>query len=167
MRNQPRSSGGRVVVAACVAVLCAGLLAPLARAATLSLESEAWARRGHPTTLVARDDDAPLPGVDVYVTYAPGSEVSERALLGRTDDAGRVGWTPARGGVVTVEAWRPHEVDPDEGCAERPGDDGELAVRAQLQVRYPSPPGGALAMLTIAGTILLGGLFLSVRYARA
>ena len=85
-------------------------------------------------------------GWAVYVEYFPNSKVMRDDTLGVTGPSGVVTWTPDFAGIVAVKALHPRS--PQQGSEE---------LHANVSVRFPGVPAGAVLVFFIAGTILLGG----------
>lgn len=106
------------------------------------LPASPYPLRGEPTELtVAAADGRPLPGVSVRALYRPNSETAHTEELGTTGDDGRLAWTPADAGVVTLATH---------------GDAGAVA-QARVSVRYGSFPLLGLLVMLAAALLLFGG----------
>ena len=103
------------------------------------------------TVRVTRDGEAAA-GAAVKATYRPGSRVSHTEALGRTDDQGRLGWTPTDAGIVTLQADLPAD-----GAAPA------ATVSRNLSVHFQGVPWSGVLIMILAGTILYGGVFLGFR----
>ena len=89
---------------------------------------------------------SPLAGARVTAVYRPNSSTTSTEHLAATDASGTVFWTPSAAGPVRLEAWPP-------GAAEG----SAAAVTHAVAVRYGSFPPSGLAIMVIAGALLLGG----------
>jgi len=110
--------------------------------AGVELESEP-ATVGEEATIVVTDDDGPVKGREVTATYYPGSAVKRLEKVGRTDDRGRVAWTPELAGLVELGA-------------------GEGNTKT-IGVRFDGMPTGALVIFLLASFLLVGGIVFGVR----
>jgi hypothetical protein len=76
----------------------------------------------------------------VSVTYRPGSSVSRTEDIGVTGEGGRVEWTPHLAGIATLNAtW-----------------DGGTST-TNVSVRFAHTPLGGVAIMLLAGLLLVGG----------
>jgi hypothetical protein len=134
----------------------------LATVAWLALAGGGAAQEAAPAFGVAVDDERPLIGQTVRVTvtaggaplagarvaavYRPNSETTSTEHLAPTDASGTAFWTPSAAGPVRLEAWPP-------GSAE----EAPAAATFAVAVRFGSFPPSGLAIMVIAGLLLLGG----------
>jgi hypothetical protein len=88
---------------------------------------------------LADEAGRPLAGVELTVTYRPGSRVSRSVSLGRTDARGEVTWTPEDAGLASLESA------------------GERPQSKAVSVRFDGVPWKGLAVMIVAGWLLVGG----------
>lgn len=88
----------------------------------------------------------PLRGARVSAVYRPNSSTTSTEHLAPTGADGTVFWTPSAAGPVNLQAWAP-------GAAE----DAPPAVVVAVAVRYGGFPPSGLAIMLLAGALLLGG----------
>lgn len=94
--------------------------------------------RGETATLtVTGEEDQPLAGKVVEITYRPNSETTSIETLSPTDPSGQVAWTPRDAGIVTLTV-------------------GDL-VSHNVAVRFGRFPSAGLAIMILAGMLLFGG----------
>jgi len=108
--------------------------------------------QGEPATVTVTNDltGAPLRAAAVTVVYRPGSKVSHAESLGTTDARGRIAWTPADAGIVTLTAIPP-------------GGEEVAPITSNLSVRFRGIPLRGLAVMVLAGIILYGGVIRGFR----
>lgn len=101
---------------------------------------------GERTELYIQDDTGgPVPGASVRATYRPGSSVEEISEIGITGKSGRVNWTPAIAGIVTLAAtWSTAAGD-------------TVTASANVSVKFRSTPAGGILIMLLAGLLLVGG----------
>jgi hypothetical protein len=115
-----------------------------------------------PAITLATDDERPVIGQTVRLTvlaggtplraarvsavYRPNSSTTSTEHLAPTDDAGTVFWTPSAAGPVNLQAWAPSVAE-----------EAAPAVVVAVAVRYGGFPPSGLAIMLLAGVLLLGG----------
>lgn len=142
----------------------AGWLAALVLAAALGppLAAQEAAEPAAPAVTVAADDErprigqtvrltlaaggTPLAGARVTAVYRPNSSTTSTEELAPADDTGTVFWTPTAAGPVSLRAWPPRG-----GLEEAP------AASLDVAVRYGGFPPSGLAIMLLAGALLVGG----------
>jgi hypothetical protein len=101
---------------------------------------------GETVRLTVLAGGTPLAGARVSAVYRPNSSTTSTEHLATTDAAGTVFWTPSAAGPVRLEA-RPPEA----------AEDAAPAASLAVAVRYGGFPLSGLAIMVIAGVLLLGG----------
>jgi len=87
----------------------------------------------------------------LHITYRPGSDVEDTKSFVSPPD-GVAEWTPAHAGLARLEAW----ITPAGG--------GETVAHEQMvSVRFGSTLTTGLFVMLVAGLILFGGAFVSIR----
>lgn len=149
-----RAAGRRAVRrwrSAALAVALAAALGAVAQPAaeapgvTLAAENER-PRIGDTVRLTVLAGGTPLAGARVAAVYRPNSSTTSTEHLAPTDAAGTVFWTPSAAGPVRLEA-RPTEA----------AEDAPPAASLAVAVRYGGFPVSGMAIMLIAGVLLLGG----------
>lgn len=85
----------------------------------------------------------------VLAEYHPGSQVAERVTVGRMSQDGSLIWYPRQTGLVRLEV--------------RDDKTGRVLARRDLGVGFHQRPVSGLAVLIVAGGILLGGIGIGLR----
>lgn len=124
------------------------LAAPVTRAAAAGRidTGDQYPVVGKETIIHVRDSSGRLiEGALIDITYRPESQVEKLVSLGATNQAGIVRWTPEDAGVVTIAAsWTEN--------------DSTVATGTRnVSVRFASLPVNGLAIMILAGLLLLGG----------
>jgi len=112
--------------------------------------------RGQPVRITVTAGGAPAAGAVVEAIYRPNSSTTYREALPPADSSGTLFWSPRDAGPVTLEA-RPAgavEIAPSPPAASPP------ATSRTVAVRYPAFPASGLAIMLLAGALLLGGAVL-------
>jgi hypothetical protein len=78
-------------------------------------------------------------GWTITATYFPNSSIARIDTVGTTDSIG-VTWKPSFAGIVALKASQ-----------------GRKSISANVSVKFPGIPAGAILVFLVAGTILLGG----------
>ena len=99
-----------------------------------------------PATVIVENDQGPVEGATVALTYYPNTEVETHEKL-TTDAQGRTSWIPKLPGLVALKAT----------VAQPEGEDKEVG-KITLAVRYPSAPVAGIAVFCIAACALFGGI---------
>lgn len=94
---------------------------------------------------VQDETGGPVAGARVKATYRPGSSVEDTTSVGTTRSNGRIVWVPVAAGIVTLSAtWE--------------ANDGEtVSTTTNVSVKFRSTPIGGLAIMFLAGLLLVGG----------
>jgi hypothetical protein len=132
----------------CIVVLLCG--AAHAREVGLDIEAHAPPERvlveGATTSVRATDGTL----LSLVVTYRPGSDVEITETLEVA--GGQASWTPLHAGLANLDA----EIEPAAG--------GEAVPYTQMvSVRFDTFLTAGLVVMVVAGTILFGGAFVSIR----
>ena len=118
-----------------------------------------------PTPSIAIAESVPTQGEAVIIVlrepvgrleavYAPNSKVSRRqALEPLAKDPRSYSWTPERAGIVTLEAY------PLAGASA----EGKPIATKKLSVAFDGSPVAGVLIMLVAGVILFGGAFLTLR----
>lgn len=93
---------------------------------------------------------APAAGAVVEAIYRPNSSTTHREPLPPADSSGTIFWTPRDAGPVTLEARLPTALESPPGAT------------LTVAVRYPGFPPSGLAIMVLAGCLLLGGASLGM-----
>lgn len=101
---------------------------------------------GQTVELTVLAGGTPLHGARVSAIYRPNSSTTSTEHLAPTDAAGTVFWTPSAAGPVNLQAWAPSVAE-----------DAPPAVVVAVAVRYGGFPPSGLAIMLLAGALLLGG----------
>jgi hypothetical protein len=95
--------------------------------------------------LVLDEAGRPVANAIVRVTYRPGSSVRRAETIGKSEPDGGIQWVPADAGIATLEAaW----TGPDRL---------ERIARADVSVRFRSPPIAGILTMIVAGLVLVVG----------
>lgn len=122
-------------------LLLALLAAGPAAAQSIQL-NQPFPLQGTPVMLMVTGEDGELlAGVELSALYRPNSETSHTEVIGTTDFAGQVQWTPTAAGIVTLSA----------------GPSSEPVASANVAVRFGAFPPQGLAIMLLAGVLLFGG----------
>lgn len=92
----------------------------------------------------------PAPGAVVEAIYRPNSSTTHREPLPPADSSGTIFWTPRDAGPVTLEARLPAALE------------SPPATTLTVAVRYQGFPPSGLAIMVLAGCLLLGGAILGM-----
>ena len=117
---------------------------PPAAAVELSIADER-PLRGEPVRLTVSAGAVPAPGALVEAIYRPNSSTTYREPLPPADSSGTVFWTPRDAGPVTLEVRLAADLETPP------------ATSRTVAVRYPGFPPSGLAIMLLAGVLLLGG----------
>lgn len=114
------------------------LLLPIFFAAPALAPLERPPVESEPSRLVLTDGEHPATGVELVAVYRENAHKTLRVeqIIGETDSAGEVQWTPQQAGVVVL-SW--------------------AGGNKNVSVLHPSMPGGGLLIAVLAGVGLLGG----------
>ncbi len=93
---------------------------------------------------IQSDEGAPVANAAVLVTYRPGSSVEQTEEIGVTSEDGRIGWSPTLAGIVTINASWEH-------------DGATISTSTNVAVKFASAPLLGIAIMIIAGFLLVGG----------
>lgn len=101
---------------------------------------------GQTVELTVRAGGTPLRAARVSAVYRPNSSTTSTEHLAPTDAAGTVFWTPSAAGPVNLQAWGPSAAE-----------EAAPVVIVAVAVRYGGFPPSGLAIMLLAGALLLGG----------
>jgi hypothetical protein len=144
-RAEVRGWALAVAVAVAVVLAAGGAAQEAAPAFGLAVDDER-PQIGQTVRVTVTAGGAPLAGARVAAVYRPNSETTSTEHLAPTDASGTAFWTPSAAGPVRLEAWPP-------GSAE----EAPAAVTFAVAVRFGGFPPSGLAIMVIAGLLLLGG----------
>lgn len=149
MRRAVRTRGARRLAALALvlaAALGAGAQEAAEAAAVTVAADDERPRIGDTVRITVLAGGTPLAGARVAAVYRPNSSTTSTEHLAPTDAAGTVFWTPSAAGPVRLEA-----------RAAEAAENAPPAASLAVAVRYGGFPPSGMAIMLIAGVLLLGG----------
>jgi len=128
-----------------LAILVVLGLPAISFAAQLSL-SEPFPMIGSAVRIQIEGVEGGPEGFELSATFRPNSATERSVEVGVFGPDGGLFWTPVEEGITLLKAVR-----------------GEAVVQKNVAVKFASAPAAGIAMMLVAGTVLFGGIFVSIR----